>query len=778
MAEVSTYLKALLIRVDGIVQGVGFRPFVYRLAGKLDISGWVINRNDGVMIHAQGEVSDVERFICLLKDQAPPAANLSTLLTSSAVTCDYENFTIQKSWQVPGTITGISPDIALCRECREDLESQPHRAGYPLINCTNCGPRFSIIRRLPYDRVNTSMDRFAMCPLCDQEYADPGNRRFHAQPVGCNRCGPAYSMFRAADNTGSGEPLLSKTGVDYQEVCRILEDGGIVTLKGTGGYNLLCDATDPDAVERIREIKGREGKPFAVMFRNAAKVQEYCNADDSELELLQSWRAPVVILRSGDAAIGPGTDGIVRSPADRRTISPAVGGRLGTIGAILPYMPFHHLLFDRLTLDALVFTSANTSGDPIVFDDKEAVSCFGEKSDVLICHDRDIVNPVDDSVCRISGGDIQILRRARGYVPEMIKLHLKAEGIFAAGSDLKNTFAIGRGNQAVLSQHIGDLEHYDTFCRYRQAIGGVSDLFNFKPGTVACDLHPGYHSAGFAVRLASETGSRLVRVQHHHAHIASCMAEHGLEGPVIGVCFDGTGYGDDGRIWGSEFMVCDYSGYDRLGHFSYIPLPGGDAAIREPWRVALACLRAIGHRDAEKWVGKYLVDIPAEKIDIVERMIARGVNSPLSCGAGRLFDAVAALTGVCLEASYDGEAPMLLESQCHPQTGEYYRFSDDTLKVIDQIMTDLKRGTARQVIASRFHNGMARAVLDKVSHIHSRTGIDKVVLSGGVFQNSYLLKRVLHMPVKGKIRFYTNKAVPVNDGGLALGQLAVAAEKI
>jgi hydrogenase maturation protein HypF len=776
MAEVSTYLKALIIRVDGIVQGVGFRPFVYRLARKLDTSGWVINRNDGVLIHAQGEVLDIDRFTYFLKDQAPPAATISSVVSSIAVPCDYERFTIKKSRQIPDSITGISPDIAVCRECREDLKNQPHRISYPLINCTNCGPRFSIISRLPYDRVNTSMDKFAMCPLCEQEYMDPDNRRFHAQPVACNRCGPIYSMVKAGDHPGGGEPLFSGTGVDFEEVCRILENGGVATIKGTGGYNLVCDAMNLDAVERIREIKGRERKPFAVMFRDAGKVKEYCMADDRELELLQSWRAPVVILISGKAGIQPGSDARTTSGSDHE-ISSGVSGKLNTVGAILPYLPFHHLLFDRLKLHALVFTSANTSGDPIVFDDMEAVRCFVEKSDVLICHDRDIINPVDDSVCRMAGGNIQILRRARGYVPEMIKMLFKAEGIFAAGSDLNNTFAIGRGNQAILSQHTGDLEHYDTFRRYRQTIDRFITLFNFKAGTVACDLHPGYHSVRFAVRLASETGSRLIKVQHHHAHIASCMAEHGLEGPVIGVCFDGTGYGDDGNIWGSEFMICDYSGYDRQGHFSYIPLPGGDTAIREPWRIALACLRAIGHRDTEKWIGTNLNDIPAEKIDVVDRMIAGGINSPLSCGAGRLFDAVAALTGVCREASYDGEAPMLLESQCHPQTGEYYRFSDDTLTVIEQVMSDLKRGTARQIIASRFHNGMARAVLDKVSLIHKTTGIDKVVLSGGVFQNSYLLNRVLHMPVNGKIRFFINEAVPVNDGGLALGQLAVAAEK-
>jgi hydrogenase maturation protein HypF len=466
-----------------------------------------------------------------------------------------------------------------------------------------------------------------------------------------------------------------ETGLNIPKLCSIIEGGGVVTLKGTGGYNLVCDASNHGAVERIREIKGRERKPFAVMFRDIEKVKEWSTADAREVSLLQSWRRPVVILKQTGHTPGAPVGADNGTEGSTGCISLNVNRGISTIGAILPYMPIHYLLFGKLKIDALVFTSANISGDPIVADDGLAASLFAGTTDAVVTYNREILNPVDDSVCRLAGGNIQIIRRSRGFVPEAVNLPFLCENIFAAGSDLKNTFAIGKGFRAYMSQHNGDMENYQTLNRYRDTFDRFSDLFNFSPRHVACDLHPDYHSTRFARRLAEETGSSILHVQHHHAHIASCMAEKGINGPVIGVCFDGTGFGDDGNIWGSEFMTCDYLGYTRHAHFSYIPLPGGDAAIREPWRIALACLRMMNHGYADQWLNDTLPDISRGKKETVDNMISGRINCPLTCGAGRLFDAVAALTGICMEAGYDGEAPMLLESICSPGCGTVMIFS-------------------------------------------------------------------------------------------------------
>lgn len=826
MTTTSASLKAFSVRIEGIVQGVGFRPFVYRLARELSLRGWVVNRNDGVLIHAEGEKAVPGIFTDRLRKQAPPAANISRIETQTAEPGNYGQFTIKGSRSVPGSITGVSPDISICQDCIDDMKKQPHRKDYPLVNCTNCGPRFSIINRLPYDRVNTTMAKFAMCTVCEQEYNDPGNRRFHAQPVSCNNCGPLYTTVTSGVNSGKkgtvkilsddkdmDDPLHFRSRLDIERLCTILEGGGLAAVKGTGGYHLLCDAMNYEAVEKLRDLKGRDRKPFAVMFRDTETVKKHCLANEAELDLLQSWRRPVVIISrrpasdeingktgctaeknsqcNGRSALSDdhwnvfpvdgtglpaGSDDMILYPEGKQ-ISGNVSGGVGSVGAILPYMPFHYLLFEKLKLSALVFTSGNISGSPVLADDTEAHATFNGKTDAFVTYNRDIINPVDDSVCRFSGKGFQIIRRARGYVPEMINIPFRAEGIFAAGSDLKNAFAIGKGNYAIPGQHTGDLENYDTFCRYRHNIERFSSLFSFTAGTVACDLHPGFYSARFAAGMARETGSRLIRVQHHHAHIASCMAEKGLDGPVIGVCFDGTGYGDDGKIWGSEFMICDYDGYQRHSHLSYISLPGGDTAIREPWRTALACLRDSGHGDADHWVDNALHGIPGEEIETVEKMIAGGINSPLSCGAGRLFDVVAALTGICLKAGYDGEAPMLLESICSPGIDEGYEFANGSFALVEQVMADIKKGTATDRIASRFHNGMADNIHRTVMLIYRETGIERVVLSGGVFQNSYLMNRVLHLLGRERLKIFTNAIVPVNDGGVALGQLAIAAKK-
>jgi hydrogenase maturation protein HypF len=776
-------IRAMKISIDGKVQGVGFRPFVYRLARELSLNGWVRNRNDGVLIHAEGSPDYLDCFLDLLPSRAPEISIISRLESRPVPAGNYRNFTIRPSKYLSGSITGISPDIGVCDKCLSDIERQHHRIGYPLVNCTFCGPRFTIIDRLPYDRSNTSMKEFMMCETCRREYHDPFNRRFHAQPVACNSCGPVYKMeikgfpyapFPEGEKI-PGVPAayeeITETAEIIEKLCSILGSGGVVVIKGTGGYNIICDASDDSAVQKVRAIKGRENKPFAVMFRNMKIAEAHCIVTEQEREALGSWRKPVVLLGK-DPSLYNSDD---RSAAPVAPVSTCVGGSLDTIGAILPYMPFHHLLFAGLKIDALVFTSANITGMPVIADDGEARKAFLPAAGALVSYNRKIINPADDSVCRVTAGHNMIIRRARGYVPDSVTLPFETEGVFAAGADMKNAFAIGRDSSAILSQHIGDLDSYGVFRRYRQNIERFISMFSFSPRQVACDMHPEYQSTRHAIDLAAQTGSRLVRVQHHHAHIASCMAENNLGGPVIGVCFDGTGYGDDGTIWGSEFMVCDYNSYRRIRHLDYISLPGGDAAIREPWRIALACLKITGHIDAGRWISTCLKGIPGEKIKTVEKMIEKGINSPPSCGAGRWFDAVAALTGICTISGYEGEAPMLLESIYNPGAGGGYDFSAGLPGLIDQVMHDMRKNDP-PLVSTRFHNGMASFIMETVAGISGSTSCKTVVLSGGVFQNSRLTGRVIRLLGDENFQVYTGRAIPVNDGGLALGQLAVASK--
>ncbi len=838
MAVIPAYIKAMQINIDGKVQGVGFRPFVYRLACELSLNGWVRNRSDGVVIHAEGPPDHLEDFLDLLPSRAPEVSVISRLESRPVPAANFKRFTIRSSSYLSGSITGISPDIGVCDKCLADMENQGHRLEYPLVNCTFCGPRFSIVGALPYDRSNTSMREFEMCDVCRHEYYDPLDRRFHAQPVACNGCGPVYKMETINEEKVAGSVTYISEITEGKEIieklCTILENGGVAVVKGTGGYNIICDATNDQAVRRVRDIKGREKKPFAVMFRNTGTVREHCIVSEKEREVLESWRKPVVLLAKIAPVVMFRNTGTVKEhcvvsenerevlesrrkpvvlpaenapvvmfrntvtvkehcvvsekerevlesrrkpvvlPAPVMPVSSAVGGPLDTIGAILPYMPFHHLLFANVKIDTLVYTSANISDLPIVAGDEKAGKLFLPAAGALVSYNREIINPVDDSVCRVTAGEAMVIRRARGYVPDAVKLPFEADGIFAAGADMKNVFAIGRDSRAILSQHNGDLDNYEVFCRYRQNIDKFSTLFSFNPRRVACDLHPYHYSTRFAERLAGETGSRLIRVQHHHAHIASCMAEHHLAEPVIGVCFDGTGYGDDGKIWGSEFMVCDYTFYRRHHHLDYIPLPGGDKAIREPWRIALGCLQITGHRDTGRWINTYLKDISVEKISAIEKMIKKGINTPFSCGAGRLFDAVAALTGICRISGYEGEAPMLLESICRQDIEDGYEFSSGLPAIIDQVMHDLREKTAPGIISARFHNGLALFVSETVARISELSGCRKVVLSGGVFQNSYLTGSIIRLLNQEKYEVFTGRTVPVNDGGVALGQLAVA----
>jgi len=742
--------------IRGLVQGVGFRPFISRLASSGNLKGEVENRNDGVAIRLATDLSTAILLREEIISKAPAAAVIKSVEINEKQVEEFSSFTIIKSSDRSTHITGVCPDIATCSECLYDMNHEARRLDYPFTNCTNCGPRFTIISALPYDRPNTSMRSFEMCHGCNEEYNDSYDRRFHAQPVACNSCGPSY-IYKGMGVVLNHLPEILKR-INYEIIA-----GNTLAVKGLGGYFLMCDALNEDAVKGLRERKQRDAKPFAVMFRDLDTLREYCHYSLKEEEALMSWRRSVVILN------------------EKKELAPSVSCGMGTTGAILPYMPLHYLIFREINTPAIVFTSGNISDDPIIISDAEAELSFPKIASGIVACNREIVNRADDSVVALSGSKIQIIRRSRGYVPEPVDLGFQADGVFAAGAELKNTFCLGKGDQAIMSQHIGDLKNGNVFNFYNEAVSRFSSLFRFRPSVVACDLHPDYLSTRFAENLSESQGLGLVRVQHHHAHIASCMAENGLDEMVTGICFDGTGYGDDGNIWGSEFLIAGYKSYERFASFDYVPLPGGDKAVSEPWRSAWSYCRKYMDSDFDfsRFISRDYV--PQKTLYIIDEMIAHGINSPLCCSAGRLFDAVSALVGLCVTEQFDSEAPMRLESVISPGIIDQYPV-DTGLKIsfgpaIRSIIHDLLEQTPVGIISARFHNTIAGVVSHYASIIRSSKGINKVVLTGGVFQNRYLLKRCIVLLRDNDFEVFTNNKVPANDGGISLGQLAVASKK-
>ncbi len=755
MSEPVTYE----IRIRGLVQGVGFRPFVYRLATAEGLRGTVENGVDGVRIVLEDVTeTQVDHFLRKVQEEAPPAARIwkvETVLLPEKRDQGREGFRILSSREDAPGITQVSPDIAVCDDCLQDMKRQPHRKDYPFINCTNCGPRFTIVTDLPYDRAHTTMQEFEMCPQCRAEYRDVHDRRFHAQPVACDRCGPHYILWEEGERKDDLSVILEMTA-------HILSSGGIVAVKGMGGYFLACDATDEVAVARLRRSKRREGKPFAVMFRDVEAVRRFARLSPDEETELTGWRRPVVLLK------GRG-----------KSLAPSVCMGFPTVGALLPYMPFHYLLFERLSLPALVLTSGNLSDEPIVIDDREALERLGPVTDAVLTYNRRIHNRVDDSVVMVAGGRRRVLRRSRGFAPAPVILPFPVDNILATGAELVNTFCIGREDQAIMSQHIGDLKNYETYEFYTESVERLTRLFRVTPSRVACDLHPDYLST----RFARETGLPLTEVQHHHAHVAAVMAEHGVTDPVIGVSFDGTGLGDDGHIWGGEFLVCDLAGYRRAAHLRYVPMPGGDKAVLQPWRMALAYLYMI--------YGEEMRDLPLPVLEYAKRkemlgpvltMIRQEINTPLTSSAGRLFDAVAALTGICRETTFHAEAPMRLEACSDKrEEGSYPWRSDgteiDMMPAVHRIVEELMSGVTPGLVAARFHNTLSGMILQMTLRIREETGLGKVVLSGGTFQNRVLLVRTETMLEKRGFEVLRPREFPVNDGAIALGQLAVTGAK-
>ena len=751
MEDYQKNIIAFQIGVEGLVQGVGFRPFVYRLARNHGLNGWVVNRTDGLTIKVEGPASSMPCFMEELRNQAPVVSQIDEITIEQDEPEGLNGFFILASQDMTNETSEISPDIAVCPDCLDDIKNQPHRLGYPFINCTNCGPRFTIVKDFPYDREKTTMASFAMCDKCREEYTDILDRRFHAQPVACNHCGPVYTLHTGSRTETSFEVLLDLTS-------SMVMQGKTIAVKATGGFHLMCDALNDEAVSRLRKLKHRDGKPFAVMFRDLETTRHFARVSETEALALSSWRRPIVVLNT------------------LRPLAAGISTALNTIGAFLPYMPFHHLLFEKLKIPAFVLTSGNLAQEPIVIRNEDALSTLSEIADAVITYNRDIFNRTDDSVVRIVNDKERMVRRSRGYVPLPVKLDFLADGILAAGAELSNTFCIGKGNRAYLSQHIGDLKNHETLLFYEETIARFQQLFRIKPSLVATDLHPDYLSTVFARKL----GPQVVSVQHHHAHIASCMVENHLNEPVIGLAFDGTGLGSDGHSWGSEFMVCDYLGYDRKGHFEYMAMPGGDSAAEEPWRMGLSLLyKAYGQ-------SMFDLDLPIFKsvdnkiIALVTGAIHKQINSPLSSGSGRLFDGVAAITGVCIHSQFHAEAPMRLESLVMPGIQDCYDAdigSTVSFKpAIVQICSDMLEGAPVALIATRFHNTVTEASWKMVRKIHEETGIRKVVLSGGTFQNKYLSESLENKLLKDNFTVYTHSRVPCNDGGIALGQLAVAAK--
>ncbi|KUO07760.1 carbamoyltransferase HypF [Streptomyces sp. DSM 15324] len=766
--------------VRGVVQGVGFRPYVYGLATELALVGHVTNTPEGVVAEVEGSAAAVTRFCERLAPQAPPLAVVESVHHQEVPVMGGEAFTILASRTGGPARTLVSPDTATCADCLAELaDPADRRHRHPFVNCTHCGPRFTIVTGLPYDRAHTTMAGFPLCADCAREYGDPADRRFHAQPVACPACGP---RLRLVTPGASGDPGASEDPIAGARA--LLARGAILAVKGLGGYHLACDATDETAVALLRRRKARGDKPFAVMARGTADVEHLVRIGPEERCLLEGGVRPVVLLRRRpDPAYPPGA----LRPAD------AVAPGSPDLGVLLPYTPLHQLLLglpgDPDGPRLLVMTSGNVSGEPIVTDDTEALERLAPLADAWLVHDRPIQVPCDDSVVRVCDSEPLLIRRSRGYAPLPVALPLPVRPALAVGGDLKNAFCLGAGRKAWLSAHIGDMDDLRTQGAFEGAVGQLESITGVRPGLLAADRHPGYRSAGWAARTAG--GRPVTRVQHHHAHVAAAMAEHGLDGTrrVIGVAFDGTGHGDDGAVWGGEFLLADYDGFTRFGHLAYVPLPGGDAAVRRPYRMALSHLRAAGlDRSADL---PCTAACPPDELGILEKQLERGLHCVPTSSMGRLFDAVSSLAGVCQEAGYEAQAAVELEAAalhapaadrtaydfalCEPGPGEGGAVRADPAPVLAAVVRDLRAGHTAGTVAARFHRGVAALVRRMCALARDRHGLDTVALTGGVFVNTLLSTACSAALREDGFTVLRHRLVPPGDGGLALGQLMVAA---
>ncbi len=801
-------LTRLHVAIHGAVQGVGFRPFIYRLAKEMRLNGWVLNSSQGVFIEVEGHVQEIETFLHRVDCEKPPRAFIQGMETSFLDPSGFTSFEIRESESSGEKSAFVLPDVATCPECASEIHDPANRRyHYPFTNCTNCGPRFSIIRSLPYDRPNTTMARFLMCDECRTEYEDPTNRRFHAQPNACPKCGPHIELWNEAG------AVVSRDYGAIVETAVAIRSGKIVALKGIGGFQLLADARNDEAVRRLRSRKHREEKPFALMYPAIAQIRSDCQVDGLEERLLASPEAPIVLLRRRDVdEVNEWRRGKVASGAvevgmkENTGIAPSVAPNNPYMGVMLPYTPLHLILMNELGFP-VVATSGNISDEPICIDEHDALEKLGGIADLFLVHDRPIERQVDDSVVRVMAGRPQIVRRARGYAPFPVEIPLETgdsgpAAVLAVGGHLKNTVAINSGANAFVSQHIGDLSTAKAYEAFEKVTADLQRLYDVRPRLVAHDLHPDYLSAKYAARLEK----RKFGIQHHFAHVASCMADNQLTGDVLGVSWDGTGFGTDGTIWGGEFFVTDALSYDRVASFRKFRLPGGNASVKEPRRTAIGLLYELIGEDAlmmEQLAPVSAFDVTSR--NLIRKMLESKLNSPITTSAGRLFDAVASLIGIRQVVNFEGQAAMELEFAADGvECTESYHFAvnhpneraerpanrknaetrcaniDLPSYVIDwepmmkQILADVSEGVSVGQVSAKFHNTLSDVIVD----VAGRVGAERVVLSGGCFQNKYLTERAVERLTAAGFRAYWHQRVPPNDGGLSLGQMYVALQSV
>jgi hydrogenase maturation protein HypF len=777
-------LKSASISVRGIIQGVGFRPFVYGLAVKHNLKGWVYNTSEDVRIDVEGVAEAIEQFEQELRTKEPPLARIENLIIEYHRPRGYKEFEIRRSRAQAGKYQLISPDIATCQACLgELLNPEDRRHHYPFTNCTNCGPRFTIIESMPYDRPKTTMRYFQMCSQCQAEYDNPLDRRFHAQPNACSKCGPQVQLV---DNERN---LVSESN-PIAVASQLLKKGKIVAIKGLGGFLLACDATNDAVVKALRQRKNRPSKPLAIMVATVEEAKRHCCVSPEEEQLLTSPQSPIVVMRW----------------REKSSVSQEVVPNLRFLGVMLPYTPIHHILLREAGLP-LVMTSGNLSEEPIAKDNGEALKRLAGIADYFLMHNRDIYSRYDDSVAMVEMGTSQLVRRARGYAPHPIRLPFRTRQVLGCGAEEKNTFCLTKDNYAFLSQHIGDMENMETLEYFDSTISLYKRLFHIQPEVVAHDLHLNYLATKYARELG-ESGMKLVPVQHHHAHIASCLADNGVESQVIGVAFDGTGMGADGNIWGGEFLVADYRSFNRVGHLEYLPLPGGAAAIKRPYRTAVgyiltllgenalnAVIAAMNEVQGKQFRLTSMGQVSEIEIEVIKRQIERRVNSPLSSSMGRLFDAISALLDIRGEIDYEGQAAVELEMAAHSFV--IARDLDETISDIKErypyrivehkgmrivhlkellsgMIEDLRQDVSKGVIAVKFHSTVAQMINEMCRLIADDAGINQVALSGGVFQNRLLLRKTVSLLESSGFQVLTHRQVPCNDGGISLGQAVIA----
>ena len=743
------------IVVKGIVQGVGFRPFIYKNATKNNLKGFVNNTSKGVFIEVEGYEEDITSFIEEIKHKPPVLSKVTDIKIIDKEIEGYTNFKIIESKEEEEAITLISPDIAICDDCLRDIRDKNNRRyRYAFTNCTNCGPRFSITKKVPYDRENTTMDVFQMCSECREEYNDPLNRRFHAQPNGCSKCGPrVYICNKEGNEIISNDPI--------KDIAKEIKNGKIVAIKGIGGFHLACDAKNKEVINELRKRKKRPRKPLAVMMRDIETVKKYCDVNELEERILLGNKKPILLLDKKRNSLLP---------------KELTNYQNGKLGVMLPYTPVHHILFSE-DIDILVMTSANISGEPMVYKNHEAIEKLKGIADFYLMNNRHIYIPIDDSVSRVILGKERVLRNARGYAPKSMEIKDMAYSI-ALGANSNNTFAIANNENIFFSNYIGDLANYNTWQHYINSLEHMKGIYKIDPKSYFYDLHPNFYQN----ELLKEIKTKKIGIQHHHAHIVACMAEHSLEEEVIGIAFDGTGYGIDGKLWGGEFFICDKERFKRLAHINYIALPGGEGAIREPWKMAISYLYDTFKEEYDAYVPKHLQE---KKHQIITEIIKKDINSPKASSIGRLFDAVAALLGFDAKITFQGEAAIDLENLCCRDDQSFYQYNislEDGIYIIDckplikSVVIEVIDGIDKELIARRFHNTIIKFTIELCEILRKEYNLSSVVLSGGVFQNEILLINVYKELIKRDFKVYIHEQIPANDEGISIGQMIIGNE--